>query len=103
MMLNLPVLSLLLVCVEQILSKKAHLSPIAVGSAQFGDLKIMLLAYEVIFTSVFLSCSWNDIRIHLDSCYLLRSRAKKYVHVDTLKRWEGKQFTSCEMLLCQPF
>lgn len=57
MMLNLPVLSLLFVCIEQMLSKKAHLSPIAVGSAEFDDLKMMLLAYEVIFASVFLSCS----------------------------------------------
>lgn len=54
-MLNLLVLSLLFVCVEQILSKKAHLSPTTVGSAEFDDLKITLLAYEVIFRSVFLS------------------------------------------------
>lgn len=57
MMLNLPVLSLLFVCIEQMLLKKAHLSPIAVGSAEFDGLKIMLLAYEVIFASMFLSCS----------------------------------------------
>ena len=61
MMLNLPVLSLLFVCIEQILLKKAFHLPIAMRSAEFDDLKIVWRIYEITFASVFLSCSQNDV------------------------------------------
>lgn len=61
MMFKLPVLSLLFACIEQILLKKAFLLPIATRSAEFDDFKIMWLAYEVTFASVFLSCSQNNV------------------------------------------
>lgn len=61
MVLNLPVLSLLFVCIEQILLKKAFFLRIAMRSAEFDDFKIMWLIYEVTFAGTFLSRSQNDV------------------------------------------
>lgn len=88
---------------EQILLQKAFLLPFAMRGAQFDDFKIMWPIYEVAFASVCLSCSQNDIRINLDSRYLMGSRTKTYVLVDSSKCFEGKRFASCEMPFCWPF